>query len=63
MVPPVTVPAFNTAKPWTKPLIVYWIIAWLLLALSFAWTVYTMDVWPLAVWCALSITAVIAVTG
>lgn len=61
--PAITIPAFNTLKPWTPALIVYWSLLWLTLTMSFAWTVYTLDVWPLAVWCAFSITAVIGVRG
>ena len=60
---PVTIPAFNTSKPWTRSLVVYWTLVWVLLCVSSVWTVYTLDVWPLAVWCALSLTAVIAITG
>lgn len=58
-----TIPALNSAKPWTTPLIVYWSLLWFTLSLSFGWTVYTLDVWPLAVWCAFSITAVVGVHG
>lgn len=57
------IPLFNKAKPWTTWLVVYWILQWVALLLSFIWAVYTLDVWPLAVWCGLSTTAVIAVHG
>jgi hypothetical protein len=57
------IPLLNNSKPWTTWLVVYWTLTWVTLLLSFVWTVYTLDVWPLAVWCALGTTAVVAVHG
>jgi len=59
----ITVPMLNTAKPWTRNMIIYWILMWGSLAFSFAWGVYTLDVWPLAMWCAISITGILAMNS
>lgn len=58
------IPCFNTrAHPWTRGCIAYWATIWTSLFGCFLWLVATKDVWPLAIWCAFSTTAVTAMRG
>ena len=58
------IPCFNTAAhPWTRGCIVYWAAMWTSLFGCYLWLVATRDVWPLAIWCAFSTTAVTAMRG
>lgn len=59
----VTVPMLSDSKPWTRNVILYWLLMWGSLAASFVWGVYTLDVWPLAMWCAISITGILAMNS
>lgn len=57
------VPMLSESGPWTRKIIIYWTLMWVSLVASFVWGVYTMDVWPLAMWCAISITGILAMSS